>query len=91
MDAGVGIDTAIHKDAWKDTSIICEIVCFDFKEARQRATDEAMRIASLPVPKASLHHVEQLAFFQGVARCSAEVWKYTMFIPVLEAHLRLKS
>lgn len=61
MDAGVGIDTSIHRDQWKDTSIICEIACFDFAETRARKADEIERIAAKPMPQNSRQPAEQLA------------------------------
>lgn len=61
MDAGVGIDTSLFKDAWKDTSIIVEIACFDFAEARELRAAESLRIAAKPMPRPSTHPAEQLA------------------------------
>lgn len=61
MEAGVGIDTALFKDEWKDTSIITEIVCFDFAEARDRRAAEVARIAAKPTSRPSAHPAEQLA------------------------------
>lgn len=63
MEIGVGVDTSIFKDAWKDTSIITEIVCFDFAEGREARAAEAARIAAKPMPRPSAHPTEQLAFF----------------------------
>lgn len=61
MDAGVGIDTSIYRDEWKDTSVICEIACFDFAEARARKSEEMARIAARPMPQLSRQRAEQLA------------------------------
>ncbi|WP_085044007.1 methyltransferase [Ensifer aridi] len=61
MGTGAGVDTALYRDEWKDTSIICEIVCFDFAEARQRRAAERERIEAKPVPRASDEPAEQLA------------------------------
>ena len=61
MEAGVGVDTAIFKDDWKDTSIITEIVCFEFAEVRARRAAEAERIAVKPMPHMSDRPAEQLA------------------------------
>jgi len=36
MDVGIGVDTAFYRDQWKDVSPLCEIVCCDFTEARER-------------------------------------------------------
>lgn len=36
MDVGIGIDTAYHLDEWKDVRPLCEVVCSDFEEARQK-------------------------------------------------------
>lgn len=58
MDGGVGIDTALFRDDWKDTSIVCEIVCIDFAE--RRAT-ETPPIAAKPLQKASLNPAHQLS------------------------------
>ena len=61
MDAGVGIDTSIFRDQWKDTSIICEIACFDFAEAHARKAVEIERIEAKPLPQLSCQPAEQLA------------------------------
>jgi len=34
--AGCGVDTAFYRDAWKGVSPLCEIVCVDFTEDRER-------------------------------------------------------
>lgn len=36
LDIGCGIDTAYYRDAWKDTSVLCEVVTVDFTEAREQ-------------------------------------------------------
>jgi hypothetical protein len=36
MDTGAGVDTSFHRDGWKDGAPLCEIVCIDFDEARER-------------------------------------------------------
>lgn len=41
MDGGVGIDTSIFRDQWKDTAITCEVACFDFAESRERQREAA--------------------------------------------------
>ncbi|WP_204162575.1 class I SAM-dependent methyltransferase [Brucella pseudogrignonensis] len=46
MGSGAGVDTSIFKDEWKDTSIICEIACFEFAEAREHREREIQRIAA---------------------------------------------
>ncbi len=61
MDAGVGIDISIFRDEWKDTSIICEIACFDFAEARARKADEIERIEAKAMPRIYPQPAEQLA------------------------------
>lgn len=61
MDAGVGIDTSIFCEQWKDTSIICEIACFDFAEARARKADEIERIEAKPMLQISRQPAQQLA------------------------------
>lgn len=38
MTCGVGVDTSIFKNDWKDTSIITEIACFDFTETPGRGS-----------------------------------------------------
>lgn len=60
MGTGVGIDTALYMDAWKDTSILCEIACFDFAAARERRQAERERIAARPEPSAALHPTRQI-------------------------------
>lgn len=60
MEAGVGVDTSIYKDEWKDTSIVCEIVCFNFEEGRNRIELEAERIRSKPAPAMSRSEHVQL-------------------------------
>ncbi|WP_247870367.1 hypothetical protein, partial [Ochrobactrum sp. CGA5] len=62
MESGAGVDTSIFKDEWKDTSIICEIACFEFAEARERREREIQRIAANHVT-APARPAEQLAFF----------------------------
>lgn len=48
MGTGAGIDTAMYRDAWKDTAVICEIACFDFAAARERRrADDARRTSRL--------------------------------------------
>ncbi|TIO08626.1 MAG: hypothetical protein E5X96_14285 [Mesorhizobium sp.] len=61
MEIGAGVDTSIHKDDWKDTSIVCEIVCIEFAELRQRKAFERERIASAPMPATPVRPAEQLA------------------------------
>lgn len=43
MDGGVGIDTSLFRDQWKDTAITCEVACFDFAETRERQREAAER------------------------------------------------
>lgn len=61
LTSGVGIDTALYKDEWKDTSIICEIVCCDFTEARERQAKEQVRLAAMALPITPARPAEQLA------------------------------
>ncbi|MEJ7014770.1 methyltransferase [Sinorhizobium meliloti] len=61
MHAGVEIDTSIFRDQWKDTSIICEVACFDFAETREQQAAERERIAAQPLPIPSAQPAEQLA------------------------------
>jgi hypothetical protein len=61
MDTDAGIDTALYGDKWKDTSIICEIACFDFAEARERRAAKREHHSAIPVPRASAQPTEQLA------------------------------
>ncbi|WP_245489966.1 methyltransferase, partial [Mesorhizobium sp. M1A.F.Ca.IN.020.03.2.1] len=61
MEIGAGVDTSIHKDDWKDTSIVCEIVCIEFAELRERKAFERERIASAPMPATPVRPAEQLA------------------------------
>ncbi len=60
MDAGAGVDTALFRDDWKDTSIICEIACFDFAAARERREAECARLAAKPLPVHSAFPATQL-------------------------------
>tara|TARA_R100000365_G_C2747870_1_gene78283 strand:+ start:4255 stop:5082 length:828 start_codon:yes stop_codon:yes gene_type:complete len=60
MDIGAGVDTSIHRDQWKDTSIICEIACFDFAAARERRAAERARLDAKPQPVASPFPATQL-------------------------------
>lgn len=58
LDIGAGIDTSIHEDGWKDTSIVCEIVCTEFAEVRERR----MPAAPILTPPAADHRpAEQLS------------------------------
>ncbi|MCR5943975.1 methyltransferase [Ochrobactrum sp. XJ1] len=62
MNPGLGIDCSIHKDDWKDTNIITEVVCFEFDEDRQvQQKIQSSRIAAAPV--ASSASAQQLALF----------------------------
>jgi predicted RNA methylase len=59
MVIGAGVDTAYHRDGWKDGAPLCEIVCIDFEAAREREREERQRIdAYAPV---ALQPMEQLA------------------------------
>lgn len=60
MDTGAGVDTSIFRDQWKDTSIICEIACFDFAAARERRAAERARLDAKPQPVASRFPATQL-------------------------------
>lgn len=61
MDIGVGIDTAFYKDDWKDTAILCEIVCIDFAEAREQRAQQQDRLAAAPAIAGATFAAEQLA------------------------------
>lgn len=56
MESGVGVDTSIHRDAWKDVAPLCEIVTIDFAEARERQSAPAVAAP----PAMSAHPAEQL-------------------------------
>ncbi|MCA1868528.1 hypothetical protein HW571_22900 [Agrobacterium genomosp. 3] len=60
MDAGVGVDTSIFRNDWKDTNIITEIACFDFTEVR-RPNSAVIEAVCVPVP--ATHQAQQLALF----------------------------
>ena len=60
MDAGVGVDTSIFKNEWKDTSIITEIACFDFAEV---CRVKSSKTESVSLPLAATHQAQQLALF----------------------------
>lgn len=49
LQEGCGVDTAFYKDEWKDTVVICEIVCAEFTEIRQRRDEERKRTLALLV------------------------------------------
>lgn len=53
MDGGVGIDTSMFRDQWKDTAITCEVACFDFAEARERQREAAERRTAYLIEAAS--------------------------------------
>lgn len=44
LDAGCGIDTSYHKDAWKTTSIITEIVCCEFPKIEAKAEPQQVEL-----------------------------------------------
>lgn len=60
MEAGAGVDTSIHASSWKDTSIITEIICLDFAEAREKKRQQRERIATWSIPQMA-NQTEQLA------------------------------
>ncbi|WP_082640625.1 methyltransferase, partial [Aureimonas sp. N4] len=63
MDGGVGIDTSLFRDQWKDTAITCEVACFDFTEARERQREAAERRSARLIEAASAAQpTHQLAF-----------------------------
>ncbi|GAB2208939.1 hypothetical protein ROS1_57570 [Roseibium sp. ROS1] len=61
MHEGPGVDTSMHKDDWKDTSIICEIACYEFAQDRARQWRVQDRLRALPVPAVPHRPAEQLA------------------------------
>lgn len=61
MHEGAGVDTSMYKDDWKDTSIICEIACYEFAEDRARQRQVQERMSALPVPVLPYRPAEQLA------------------------------
>jgi hypothetical protein len=60
MMGGAGIDTAFYQDKWKDVAPLCEIVCIEFAECRERMKAERDRIAARPMPQI-MRQAEQLA------------------------------
>lgn len=61
MAAGAGIDTAMYRNDWKDTNMLCEVACFDFAEDRQR---KQQKLPSAPFPPAKATvSAQQLALF----------------------------
>lgn len=60
MDAGVGVDTSIFKNEWKDTSIITEIACFDFAEV---CRVKSSKTESVSLPLAATHQAQQGALW----------------------------
>ncbi|MCK7616183.1 methyltransferase [Roseibium sediminicola] len=61
MHEGAGVDTSMYKDDWKDTSIICEIACYEFAQDRARQRQVQERLSALPVPAVPDRPAEQLA------------------------------
>lgn len=60
MEGGAGIDTAYYQAEWKDVAPLCEIVCIDFEECRERRATELEKLAArVAAPMAA--HSEQLA------------------------------
>lgn len=59
MEHGAGVDTAFYRDEWKDVAPLCEIVCLEFAEARERKAAERERLAACPAPV--MEPAEQLA------------------------------
>ncbi|SHN17078.1 methyltransferase [Roseibium suaedae] len=60
MHEGAGVDTSMYKDDWKDTSIICEIACYEFDQDRARHGRVQERLNALPVPVLPYRPAEQL-------------------------------
>ena len=61
MDTGAGVDTSFHRDGWKDGAPLCEIVCIDFDEAREREAIESRRLDAYALPP-TIRPATQLAF-----------------------------
>jgi hypothetical protein len=61
MDTGAGVDTSFHRDGWKDGAPLCEIVCIDFDEAREREATESRRLDAY-TPPPTIQPAAQLAF-----------------------------
>ena len=61
MDTGAGVDTSLHRDGWKDGAPLCEIVCIDFDEAREREATESRRLDAY-APPPTIRPAAQLAF-----------------------------
>lgn len=57
MEAGCGVDTAFHRDEWKNTAPLVEIVCIDFSERRAAALPGLPPVPTPTVP------AQQLSFF----------------------------
>ncbi|WP_298966593.1 methyltransferase [uncultured Roseibium sp.] len=61
LHEGAGVDTSFYKDDWKDTSILCEITCYEFTEDRARQGRVQKRLSGQPVPALPHRPAEQLA------------------------------
>ncbi|UES42135.1 methyltransferase [Roseibium aggregatum] len=61
MHEGAGVDTSMYRDDWKDTSIICEIACYEFAQDRARHGRVQERLSALPVPAVPDSSAEQFA------------------------------
>jgi hypothetical protein len=59
LEPNCGIDTAVHKDDWKGTSIITEIVVCDFKELE-------VIIHKEPVPVTKINKSQQATLFDAL-------------------------
>jgi hypothetical protein len=63
MDIGVGVDCGQFAKDWKDTTIITEIVCFDFATDRAERLKKQVSLTAAPAPTISRAPAQQLAFF----------------------------
>lgn len=57
LEAGCGIDTTVHQEAWKGSSVLCEIVTAEFDQGLA----ENLAAAVMPAAEAGRH--EQLSLF----------------------------
>lgn len=60
LEIGAGIDTALYRDDWKDTSIVCEVVNVEFAEVRARKAHQFDSVRNLPVYASRHQPAEQL-------------------------------
>lgn len=61
MNEGAGVDTSIYTDDWRDTSIICEIACYEFAEDRAQQAQVQERLNAHSIPAVSHRPARQLS------------------------------